>query len=117
MEEKIHAKYGLVAKFLFKKTVTKSYLQGDSGGPLVCDNELTGIVSWSKSCAEWFRPGLNTDVSKYITWIFLETRLMGYGQYMPTINPQELYESNANQMNVSKTFLIFIAILILAINE
>lgn len=92
-------------------------MQGDSGGPLVCDNKLTSIVSLGKSCAEWLRPGVNTDVSKYITWIFLKTRLMGPGQYIPTINPQKLYEPNASQMNVSKTFLIFVAILILAIKE
>lgn len=51
--------------------------QGDSGGPLVCqvvdDNYsdaqyyVAGITSWGHGCGK--KPGIYTNVAKYINWI------------------------------------------------
>lgn len=49
--------------------------QGDSGGPLVCQHDsnspfiIWGITSWGEKCAASNKPGVYTDVLKYIEWI------------------------------------------------
>lgn len=47
--------------------------QGDSGGPLACARDhvsfLYGIVSWGEGCGRSGKPGVYTNVGKYISWI------------------------------------------------
>lgn len=47
--------------------------QGDSGGPLACTRDdvsfLYGIVSWGEDCGRSEKPGVYTNVVKYIDWI------------------------------------------------
>nr|XP_039273620.1 chymotrypsinogen 2-like [Styela clava] len=50
--------------------------QGDSGGPLVCQKKsnkqpfvLTGVTSWGLGCGDLVKPGVYTNISKYIDWI------------------------------------------------
>lgn len=48
-------------------------LQGDSGGLLVCEVQdratLRGIVSWGMGCGEQDKPGVYTNVARYLAWI------------------------------------------------
>ncbi|KAK1155198.1 transmembrane protease serine 3-like [Acipenser oxyrinchus oxyrinchus] len=48
--------------------------QGDSGGPLVCQSGqawwLVGIVSWGDGCGRLDRPGVYTNVSELLDWIY-----------------------------------------------
>ncbi|XP_043928663.1 hepatocyte growth factor activator [Protopterus annectens] len=47
--------------------------QGDSGGPLICVKNNTayiyGIISWGDGCGRKNKPGVYTQVTKYIDWI------------------------------------------------
>ncbi|XP_046753164.1 transmembrane protease serine 9-like [Diprion similis] len=52
----------------------KDSCQGDSGGPLTISNVLAGVVSWGLECGQVMMPGIYTDVSYYIDWIFEKTK-------------------------------------------
>ncbi|XP_023306550.2 putative trypsin-6 [Lucilia cuprina] len=43
--------------------------RGDSGGPLICNNELTGVISWTIGCGSNRVPSLYTDVWYNREWI------------------------------------------------
>ncbi|KAL4716956.1 hypothetical protein ACJJTC_012767 [Scirpophaga incertulas] len=43
--------------------------QGDSGGPLYHNRVIVGVCSWGNQCGLANYPGVNTRVSRYISWI------------------------------------------------
>lgn len=51
----------------------KDACQGDSGGPLFLGNTLVGLVSWGDGCAVAYQPGVYTNVSNLLHWVFEET--------------------------------------------
>uniref|UniRef100_A0A8C2NPK5 Peptidase S1 domain-containing protein n=1 Tax=Capra hircus TaxID=9925 RepID=A0A8C2NPK5_CAPHI len=60
----------------------KDACQGDSGGPLVCQKKTRksewyqlGIVSWGVGCGQKKQPGVYTQVSSYLSWIEMKTKL------------------------------------------
>lgn len=43
--------------------------RGDSGGPLICNEELTGVISWTTGCGTDRLPSLYMDVWYHRQWI------------------------------------------------
>lgn len=56
------------ANICTKSLMPKGLCQGDSGGPLIVNNQIIGIVSFGKGCAEKF-PSVFTRVSWYKEWL------------------------------------------------
>lgn len=58
---------------------THTFSQGDSGNGLICDNILSAIVSFGRSCGDPVFPGVHVDVSGYRKFID-ETIRLNYKQ-------------------------------------
>ncbi|XP_063832625.1 trypsin, alkaline C-like [Ostrinia nubilalis] len=43
--------------------------EGDNGGPLVDNGVVVGVFSWTRSCADYWYPAINTRVGSYTGWI------------------------------------------------
>jgi secreted trypsin-like serine protease len=49
---------------------TTDTCSGDSGSPLICGNTLSGITSWGYGCGRPVYPGVYTNLSYYLEWIY-----------------------------------------------
>lgn len=69
-----HGKPQIVDGMLCAGSVEGDSCQGDSGGPLMLPSaagppRLAGVVSWGDGCAEAYKYGVYTRVSRYRQWI------------------------------------------------
>ncbi|XP_071050949.1 serine protease 1-like [Onthophagus taurus] len=74
--------------------------QGDSGGPLTIlapDSKyiLLGVVSFGEGCAKPGHPGVYTDVSQYLDWIYKKSKIPRPSTTEPTI-PTEPDETTSS---------------------
>ncbi|XP_055381909.1 trypsin-3-like [Condylostylus longicornis] len=71
---------GLITDTMFCAGVIgggKDACQGDSGGPATFNDELVGIISFGKGCAEEYYPGVYTKITAFVDWI--NKKLTGLG--------------------------------------
>lgn len=74
--EECHEKYQYDVNDLQVCAGSKNHgtCNGDSGGPLMCKNSegayvLKGIVSYGEKHCAYLRPGVFTNVNKFVDWI------------------------------------------------
>ena len=75
-DEKCRKSYGhrIIDSMICAGEGGKDSCQGDSGGPMYCGNYLGGIVSWGAGCARPGFPGVYTQVSYFVDWIYKNTQ-------------------------------------------
>jgi trypsin len=66
--KRIQSTYELKPKSLCAIAVNGRFCLGDSGGPLFCNEELTGVVSFSFECGK-YPPMVFADIYYFNDWI------------------------------------------------